>query len=398
MVYRILIPIIILIFTFNFITAWVFYASVIKHYPKLVRWIYNLINVSSLACIGVQVYAMASGNDSLSPDKYMVFFIYFYLLIFLPQLVYVLFLGLSKLLRDNAGVIQGIGSISAAFLFFTFLWGHFVTSKSFEIKPYTIVSEKLPEVFDNYRIVQFSDLHVGNFKNDTTTIRRLINKINNLNPDLILFTGDLVTYHSEEVLPYMQQLSALKAKQGVYAVLGNHDYSIYHRWKSDQAKENDFNNYKSLVGKLGWKLLNNESVRITKESSSFVLAGMENWGEPPYPTHGDLAGSLEYTTPDNNEFILLMSHNPEFWRHNIQNSREDIDLTLSGHTHAMQLKVSIAGREFSPAALIYPLWGGMHTDKNNTKMIVNEGIGNVFYPMRIGTTPEISLITLKSKP
>lgn len=396
MVFRILIPILILLFTFNIVTARVYYVSVIRHYHKIIRWAYQLINFGFLGAVGLQVYAMAEGNDLFSPDKYMVLFIYYYLLFYLPQFIYALFLGLSKLLKDNAGVIRGIGTITAAFLFFTMIWGHFVTTKRFDVREYNISSPKIPQAFNSYRIVQFSDLHVGNFNNDTVLIRQLVDTINNLNPDVILFTGDLVTYHSKEVLPYMEQLASLRAKQGVYAILGNHDYSEYHRWKNEGEQEKDFEYFKTLVGDLGWKLLNNESVRIVKDSSSIVLAGMENWGEPPFPTHGDLDLTLKSTAPDKKDFILLMSHNPEFWRHNIRDKRRDIDLTLSGHTHAMQMKVSIAGKVFSPAAMRYPLWGGLHTDRNESKIIINEGIGNVFYPMRIGALPEISVITLNS--
>lgn len=396
MVFRILIPIFILLFTFNVVTARVYYMSVIRHYNKVIRWAYQLLNLGFLIAVGMQVYAMATGSDLFSPDKHMVLFIYYYLLFYLPQFIYALFLGLSRLVRDNAGVIKGIGSITAAFLFFTMIWGHFVTTKRFDVREYNISSPKIPQSFNNYRIVQFSDLHVGNFNNDTTLIRRLTDTINHLNPDLILFTGDLVSYHSKEVLPYMEQLSSLHAKQGVYAVLGNHDYSEYHRWKNEGEKEKDFESFKTLIGELGWKLLNNESVRITKDTSSIILAGMENWGEPPFPTHGDLELTLNSTSPEKNDFILLMSHNPEFWRHNIRDKEKNIDLTLSGHTHAMQMKVNLAGKVYSPAAMRYPLWGGFHTDSYGKSILINEGIGNVFYPMRVGALPEISVITLNS--
>lgn len=396
MVFRILIPVFILLFTFNVVTARVYYRSVIKRYPKAIRLGYQLLNLLFFTAVGLQVYAMAAGNDAFSSDKYMVLFIYYYLLFYLPQFIYVIFLGLSRLAKDNAGVIRGIGSITASFLLITMLWGHFVTAESFEVKEYRIASPKIPPAFNNYRIVQFSDLHVGNFNNDTALVRQLTDTINQLNPDLILFTGDLVTYHSMEVLPYMQQLSALKAKYGVYAVLGNHDYSEYHRWKHEGDKEKDFEHFKALTKKLGWQLLNNQSVRIQKDSSAIILAGMENWGEPPFPTHGDLSATLRDVRPQQDEFIILMSHNPEYWRHHIKDKRPDIDLTLSGHTHAMQMKIDIAGKTFSPATMRYPLWGGLHTDINKSTIIINEGIGNVFYPMRVGATPEISVITLSS--
>lgn len=394
MVFRILIPIFILIFSFNVLTARIFYVSVIKRRPLLIRYIYQLLNLGSFAAVGLLVYSMAKGSDLFSPDRYMVYVVYYYLLFFLPQFIYILFLGISKLVKDNAGVIRGIGSITATFLFGTMIWGHYVTARTFDVREYTVSSPKIPDSFNDYRIVQFSDLHIGNFDGETALIQTLIDSINGLNPDLILFTGDLVTYHSKEVLPFRKQLSTLRAKDGVYAVLGNHDYSEYHRWKNEEEKEIDFRQFKRMVGQLGWKLLNNDAVRLTKDSSSIVLAGMENWGEPPFPTHGDLEKAIAQVNPSANEFILLMSHNPEFWRHHIRNQRKDIDLTLSGHTHAMQLKVNFAGKSYSPAAMRYPLWGGMHKDSLNNRILINEGIGNVFYPMRVGATPEISVITL----
>ncbi|MGL5787470.1 MAG: metallophosphoesterase [Bacteroidales bacterium] len=394
MVFRILIPILILIFSFNVVTARIYYVAVIKRRSSIIRYSYQLINLILFAAIGLLVYSMARGSDLFSPDRYMVYLVYYYLLFFLPQLIFILFLGISKLAKDNAGVIRGLGSITATFLFATMIWGHYVTARTFDIKEYTVSSPKIPDAFNNYRIVQFSDLHIGNFDGETGLIQSLIDSINHLNPDLILFTGDLVTYHSKEVLPFRSQLSSLRAKDGVYAVLGNHDYSEYHRWKNDDEKDADFRLFKREVAGLGWKLLNNDAVRLTKDSSSIILAGMENWGEPPFPTHGDLEKSLKQINPSANEFILLMSHNPEFWRHHILNQRTDIDLTLSGHTHSMQMKIDLAGKSYSPASMRYPLWGGMHKDSLNNRILINEGIGNVFYPMRVGAKPEISVITL----
>lgn len=394
MILRIIIPIAILLIVFNGITAGYIYNTTIKKRNKIIKSIYIVINLIFLFFIAATIIAMSQGKNFLAPDRHMVFFVYYYILFYIPQFIFMLFSFVGNRLKDSGGIIRGIGKILSIAAIVTLIWGKFHTAMTPEVLTYKIQSPEIPVAFNNYKIIQFSDLHTGNFNNDTVFIQQLVDSINSYNPDLILFTGDIVSYHSKELDPYLNILKGLKAKDGVFAVMGNHDYSDYYKWDSDKDRENDLLNLKSYFKKMNWKLLNNESVIIRNNNDSIILAGMENWGEPPFHAFGDINKTFEVIKPKTSDYVILMSHNPEFWRQHVMNQRADIDLTLSGHTHAMQFVVRFNNKTYSPASIRYPLWGGLYEDASNSKLLVNVGIGNVFYPMRIGVKPEISYIIL----
>lgn len=394
MILRIIIPIAILLIVFNGITAGYIYNTTIKKRNKIIKSIYIVINLIFLFFIAATIIAMSQGKNFLAPDRHMVFFVYYYILFYIPQFIFMLFSIVGNRLKDSGGIIRGIGKILSIAAIVTLIWGKFHTAMTPEVLTYKIQSPEIPVAFNNYKIIQFSDLHTGNFNNDTVFIQQLVDSINSYNPDLILFTGDIVSYHSKELDPYLNILKGLKAKDGVFAVMGNHDYSDYYKWDSDKDRENDLLNLKSYFKKMNWKLLDNESVIIRNNNDSIILAGMENWGEPPFHAFGDINKTFEVIKPKTSDYVILMSHNPEFWRQHVMNQRADIDLTLSGHTHAMQFVVRFNNKTYSPASIRYPLWGGLYEDASNSKLLVNVGIGNVFYPMRIGVKPEISYIIL----
>lgn len=394
MILRIIIPIAILLIVFNGITAGYIYNTTIKKRNKIIKSIYIVINLIFLFFIAATIIAMSQGKNFLAPDRHMVFFVYYYILFYIPQFIFMLFSFVGNRLKDSGGIIRGIGKILSIAAIVTLIWGKFHTAMPPEVLTYKIQSPEIPVAFNNYKIIQFSDLHTGNFNNDTVFIQQLVDSINSYNPDLILFTGDIVSYHSKELDPYLNILKGLKAKDGVFAVMGNHDYSDYYKWDSDKDRENDLLNLKSYFKKMNWKLLDNESVIIRNNNDSIILAGMENWGEPPFHAFGDINKTFEVIKPKTSDYVILMSHNPEFWRQHVMNQRADIDLTLSGHTHAMQFVVRFNNKTYSPASIRYPLWGGLYEDASNSKLLVNVGIGNVFYPMRIGVKPEISYIIL----
>lgn len=394
MILRIIIPIAILLIVFNGITAGYIYNTTIKKRNKIIKSIYIVINLIFLFFIAATIIAMSQGKNFLAPDRHMVFFVYYYILFYIPQFIFMLFSFVGNRLKDSGGIIRGIGKILSIAAIVTLIWGKFHTAMTPEVLTYKIQSPEIPVAFNNYKIIQFSDLHTGNFNNDTVFIQQLVDSINSYNPDLILFTGDIVSYHSKELDPYLNILKGLKAKDGVFAVMGNHDYSDYYKWDSDKDRENDLLNLKSYFKKMNWKLLDNESVIIRNNNDSIILAGMENWGEPPFHAFGDINKTFEVIKPKTSDYVILMSHNPEFWRQHVMNQRSDIDLTLSGHTHAMQFVVRFNNKPYSPASIRYPLWGGLYEDASNSKLLVNVGIGNVFYPMRIGVKPEISYIIL----
>lgn len=267
-----------------------------------------------------------------------------------------------------------------------------------------IYSSKLPESFNDYRIVQLSDLHVGTWGNDTVFLKNLVDTVNSLNPDLIVFTGDIVNRQSEELEPFISVLSKLKAKDGVYSILGNHDYGDYVDWNTPGEKERNLLRLKDYQRKMGWRMLNNESAFIHNESDSILLIGVENWGEHPFPKYGDLnlalsEDSREIHHQNDNTYKILLSHNPEHWNQEVSKNT-NINLTFSGHTHAMQSMVKIGDWRWSPAKYRYEQWGGRYDRKNKngepTTLYVNIGAGAVGMPARIlSAYPEITLIILR---
>ncbi|MBD5287465.1 MAG: metallophosphoesterase [Bacteroides sp.] len=303
--------------------------------------------------------------------------------------------------RGNVGV--KIGMILAFCTFFLLWWGVFFTRREIRVNQVTITSAKLPAAFNGYKIVQFSDAHVGTWGNDTTFISKLVDRINGLKPDMIVFTGDIVNRRTDELQPFLKVLSRLKAKDGVYSVLGNHDYGDYIDWKNEADHKRNNELLARWEKEMGWRLLNNERAFVTKGNDSIVLIGVENWGEPPFPEYGRLTEAYPshrdstYNLNDS-RFKILLTHNPEHWSREVLNI-SNIDLSLSGHTHAMQMMISIGNWKWSPSVFKYSRWGGLYKEKSKSgepmNLYVNIGSGEVGMPSRIGSAyPEITEIIL----
>lgn len=267
------------------------------------------------------------------------------------------------------------------------LYGAVEGVSHFQVKPVEInLSKRLPDGFDGFRIAQISDLHLGSWSNKAEKIEELVGIINQQKPDIILFTGDLVNHRADELEPFMDTLSKLEAPYGVYSILGNHDYGSYYQWASRQEATDNLNSLIDMQEKMGWKMLNNEHVILQQHGDSIALIGVENDGEPPFSQHAELEKATKGTE---NLFSILMSHNPTHWRREVL-PKTDIDLMLSGHTHAMQ--TILFGHSLSE--LMYPEWRGLYTEGNQA-LYVNIGIGYVGMPFRFGAWPEITLLTLK---
>lgn len=322
--------------------------------------------------------------------------LYAYTTIYIPKFIILLLsvIGyipqLWKGKTFNAALYVGLPI--AVITFCLMWWGALVTRHNIEITKQTIVSKKLPSSFDGYKIVQFSDAHVGTWGNDTAFISNVVDSINSLHPDIIIFTGDIVNRCTDEIIPFVKPLSRLNAKDGVFSVLGNHDYGDYMDWNNIKNKEANMESLCNIQKDMGWILLNNEHKYLVKGNDSIAIIGVENWGEPPFKQYGDLHKAYPYNLKDDT-FKLLLSHNPEHWRLEVKNI-SNIDLTFAGHTHAMQTLIKIGDWKWSPAAMRYDIWSGMHSE-NNKHLYVNIGIGEVGMPFRIGATPEITLFTLK---
>lgn len=319
------------------------------------------------------------------------------------QIFYVIFSVLGRIpqifkgRRINTGLWLGLPC--GIIVFIAMWWGALVGRKQIEIVNVSITSPKLPKAFEGYKIAQISDLHVGTWGNDSTFLSRLVDSVNNQQPDLIIFTGDLVNRQADELQPFMSTLSRLKAKDGVLSILGNHDYGDYVSWNSMEEKDDNLNKLRTMQGEMGWKLLENEHLKIGKENGdSIVIIGVGNWGEPPFTKYGDLKKAYPESELNDSNFKILLSHNPEHWNQEVSHI-SNIDITFAGHTHAMQMMLKLGSWKWSLSSLKYDQWGGLYTRKNkrgeDTSIYVNIGAGEVGFPMRIGANPEITIITLE---
>ena len=265
------------------------------------------------------------------------------------------------------------------------LYGSLIERNTFRVKKIELAYENLPEGFRYYRIVHISDIHARSFSKREKSLQRAVDKINALDPDMIAFTGDLITMTPDELDPISAVLSSMKAKDGVFSVLGNHDYCMY----SDMSQTEKQKCLEDLIIKereMGWDLILNEHRIIRKGKDSIAVIGVENTSPSRhFPSRGDLNKASEGTE---GMFRLLLSHDPMHWEAEIIG--KDYPLTLSGHTHAMQ--VSIFG--WSPSSLIFKQHKGLYTEGNQS-IYVNKGLGETIFPARIGARPEITLITLK---
>lgn len=294
--------------------------------------------------------------------------------------------------KHKSKIPAAIATVAGIFTFVSMWWGLLVTRYDYEIKEVTLEFDNLPESFNGYRIVQFSDLHLGSYAEDTTYVSRLVDAINGLHSDIIFFTGDIVNRQTDEAEPFVPVLRRLHAHDGVFSILGNHDYGDYKEWESAEAKAENNRYMARIQDEMGWNLMNNCDTVITRGNDSITVIGVENWGEPPFSQYGKL--SLAHQGLNDDKFKILLSHNPRHWRGEVL-TRSNIDLMLSGHTHAMQIEIDLFGLRLSPAAWIYPEWGGIYKEGKQV-LYVNIGIGEVAMPMRIGATPEITVITLKN--
>lgn len=319
--------------------------------------------------------------------------IYIYWSCYIPKYIFFVFDALAavpRLLRRHRWHwLSGIGAGVAAIVFAAMWWGALIDRFRLDVNEINVDIPGLPAELKGKRIVQISDWHVGSYDGDTTFVARTVDAINALRPDAVVFTGDIVNRHSDELRPYASTLSRLRAPLGVYSIMGNHDYGDYYAWPSEEAHRADADSLRAMQRRMGWRMLDNEAVALRAPSGRLILIGVENIGEPPFTTRGDLRRA--YPTLADSLPKILLSHNPRHWTDSISgNPDANIALTLSGHTHAMQMRIG----NFSPAAWRYPTWGGLYDDGDGHSLYVNTGIGTVGLPMRIGATPEITVITL----
>lgn len=271
------------------------------------------------------------------------------------------------------------------------IWGFTIGPRMLYKNHITIKLNDLPEQFDGFRITQISDTHLGNFH-----YGRLLDKAmkanQDFNPELLVFTGDLVNNFSYETNGWAEKFNAFQAKQKV-AIPGNHDYGDYFRWKDSVSKMENRAGIMNAFGDLGFRLLMNQSTYVARGNDTIYVAGVENWGHAPFPQYADLPKTMAGIP--SGSFIILLSHDPSHWYSEIR-MREGFPLTLSGHSHGLQWGIKLAGLEFSLIYLSRKNWAGLYRQGEN-HLYVNRGLGTIGIPFRLDMPAEITFITLRKR-
>jgi predicted MPP superfamily phosphohydrolase len=390
-----------------------FYA--LQSFRSVVRnpWItygYAFISLAILGYIVFQVMTFERGSGDNS-GFYLAFSLF--VLVYVPKLVLVVFMFGEDVFRvfeaavnyfvsksENSTLFSSrrkfIGQLAlgiAAIPFISILYGITKGKYNFKVLKYTLHFDDLPAAFDGYQISQISDIHSGSFDNKEK-IEYAVDLVNKQASDVIMFTGDLVNSASKEMRPWKSTFSKLKAPDGVFSILGNHDYGDYSRWPSEEAKAENFQELLDIQKEMGFDLLRNESRFIEKEDARLAIIGVENWGKG-FKQKGDLA--LASSKVDTNDFKILLSHDPSHWQYEVVKDPNQYHLTLSGHTHGMQFGIEIPGVvKWSPIKWRYKYWAGIY-EKAGQYINVNRGFGFLAFPGRVGIWPEISVITLKKQ-
>jgi len=376
------------------------------------KWLYGVYVVSSIAVLVLFIYALSSGEARTNPKMMYIFGIFVACLV--PKLLLIIFMFGEDIVRLFVGLFSKIGGNEAGFYlpsrrkfistlalgvaaipFVGLLYGMIQGKYNYKVLKYALEFDDLPEAFDGYTVTQISDVHSGSFDN-TEKVAYAVNLINEQQSDIILFTGDLVNNVATEMEPWKDTFKTLSATDGVYSVLGNHDYGDYVSWNSEIEKTKNLSALKELQREMGWDLLLNENRTIEKNGQTIKLIGVENWGAGGFKKAGDLAKACEGCTPE--DFKILMSHDPSHWQAQVKEHPKNIQLTLSGHTHGMQFGIEIPGWfKWSPVKYRYENWAGIY-EEFGRYINVNRGFGFLGYPGRVGIWPEITVIQLKKKP
>lgn len=385
---------IIVILTLLFLPDLYIYGMFLRNIPLVCKLLFFAPSVVALLSIlSVRFFGLNNAITTI--------FLIVLLCFALPKLCFMVFSLLAKLLGIWSITIYNvttiIGIVAAVVISFVGLYGLTFGWKHLETKYVDLYFDNLPNAFDGYKIVHLSDIHCGSYGNNPKFLQKVVNLVNEENPDLVAFTGDIVNTEPEELLPFTQVLSQLSAINGVISVLGNHDYCLY----GDRSRWSDVREgglkVAEIEQRMGWKVLMNESFVVERDSEKIAIAGVENTGKPPFPQIGNLqkavSGVTEYDTVKCNEniFTILLSHDPSHWRMEVI-PKTHIPLTLSGHTHAAQLKIG----KWSPVKWMYKEWGGLY-QSDNQQLYISEGVGGTL-PFRFGARPQIVFITLHKRP
>lgn len=376
---------------------------------KWVQYSYILLSVLILAYI---VYSFTQFDRSVGQNKQSLFTLGLLLIIYIPKIVLTLVLFGEDFIRIISGTITHFmgdndrGSFLperrkfvsqlalgiAAVPFLSLLYGMTKGKYNFKVIKQTLFFADLPESFDGTTLTHISDIHSGSFDNPEK-IQYAVDLINEQNSDMVLFTGDIVNTHATEMHPWIDTFKKMhQPKFGKYSVLGNHDYGEYLDWPSQKEKIDNFEAIKDLHAQIDFKLLMNQNIKLKNGTDEIAIVGVENWGKS-FKKAGDLTKASSGLTQ--NDFKILMSHDPSHWEYEVKNNEMHYHLTLSGHTHGLQFGIEIPGFfKWSPVQYVYKQWAGLYENLGRY-VYVNRGFGFHAYPGRVGIWPEITVIELK---
>jgi predicted MPP superfamily phosphohydrolase len=355
-------------------------------------WVFTIALISTILILKIRL-------DNMNPTRKQIVVSSLYGLTvssFIPKLIFVIIISVLHTTdyvfseKKSLVVVPLVGLLSGFLPFFFIAFGVFKTIYRFKVHRIKIKLDTLPKSFNKLRIVHISDLHIGSFNYRFNILDRAVILINELEPDILVFTGDLVNNYAWELRGWETVFNKLLTKKGKFAVLGNHDYGDYSNWTSEEEKQENFKALKEFYKKIGFKLLLNEAEIIIEDDSEIAIIGVENWGNPPFKQYGNLKQALESVSQI--PLKILLSHDPSHWSKEVL-FKTDITLTLSGHTHGMQAGINIGNKKWSPIQYKFKHWAGLYKEQKQY-LYVNRGLGWLGFPGRIGMRPEITFIEL----
>ncbi len=398
------------IFIILFVIALDIYAYQAFRFLVKGRWGTILYFLITVFIIGGMIYQFSTGGRR-NMSALTQFFVVSFIILIVCKLVIIATMfgedifrlirgGVNKISTSSEGkaipsrrkFVSQIALGLAAIPFASILYGVIKGRYNFKVLKYTLTFDDLPAAFDGYKITQISDIHSGSFDNKEK-VNYAIDLINEQASDAILFTGDMVNNEASEMDQWQDSFARLRAKDGKFSVLGNHDYGDYVEWPTPQAKIDNLNRLKEIQKEMDFKLLLNEHHFIERDGERLAIVGVENWGEGGFKKAGDLNKAISGL--DKEDFRILMSHDPSHWEFEVKDHPDHFHLTLSGHTHGMQFGIEIPGWfKWSPVKWRYKYWAGIYEDAKQY-INVNRGFGYLAFPGRVGIWPEITVIELK---
>ena len=399
-------PVIIIIVILFFVEVYTFQAFKAVSKSKIVRYSFLLVSIAAYVYFLITMLTYSRSNGQ-TPQFQMAMGLL--LTVSIPKLVIIMLLFGEDIYRWVLKLISAISNSEtkplvgrrkfvsqlaiglATIPFAAFIYGIIQGKYNYKVIKYQLAFDDLPEAFDGYTITQISDIHSGSFTNKEK-IQYGVDLINEQKSDIMLFTGDIVNNKADEMDDWLAVFDKLEAKEGKYSILGNHDYGDYMDWKNPQDKINNFQKVKDIHKKIGFDLLLDEHRYLEKDGQKIALLGVENWGKG-FNQAGDLKRASANIKKE--DFKILMSHDPSHWEEKVKQDDFNYQLTLSGHTHGLQMGIEIPGWfKWSPSQFVYKQWAGLY-EEFGRYINVNRGFGYHAFPGRVGIWPEITVIELK---